>query len=60
MRHPIMYVFKAINVDVFVTSEGILMYIIILCCCTPIEDLFSSLRDVIIVYGPWGTTSILS
>ena len=25
-------------VDVFVTSEDILMYIIIVCCCTPIRD----------------------
>ena len=27
------------SVDVFVTSEDILMYIIIVCCCTPIGDL---------------------
>ena len=27
-----------IGVDVFVTSEDILVYIIIVCCCTPIGD----------------------
>ena len=25
-------------IDVFVTSKDILMYIIIVCCCTPIGD----------------------
>ena len=39
-------------VDVFVTSEDILMYIIIVCCCTPIGDMFPSFWDVIIVYDP--------
>ena len=29
-----------VNVDVFVTSEDILMYIIIVYCCTPIGDVF--------------------
>ena len=39
------------SVDVFVTSEDIMMYIIIVCYCTPIEDVFASFQDVIIVYG---------
>ena len=37
------------NVDVFVTLEDIMMYIIIVCCCTPIGDVFTSLQDVLIV-----------
>ena len=37
---------------VFVTLEDIPMYFIIVCCCTPTRDVFSSIRDVIIVYGP--------
>ena len=56
------------SVVVFVTSEDILkyiiivccctpigdilMYIIIVCCCTPIGDVFPSFQDVIIVHGP--------
>ena len=47
-------------VDVFVTSEDILMYTIIVCCCTPIRDVFTSFQEVIIVYRPWGKTSIVS
>ena len=38
-------------VVVFVTLEDILMYMIIVYCCTPIGDVFPSFRDVIIVYG---------
>jgi len=34
------------NVDVFVTSEYILMYIIIVCCCTPLGLCVTPLRDV--------------
>ena len=40
------------SVDVFVTSEDIMMYIIIVCCCTPIGDVFNSLQDVFIVARP--------
>ena len=40
------------SVVVFVTSEDILMYIIIVYCCTPIGDVFPSFWDVIIMYGP--------
>ena len=47
-------------VVVFVTLEDILMYIIIVCCCNPNGDVLPSFWDVIIVYGPWGTTSIVS
>ena len=39
-------------VDVFVSSEDILMYIIIVCFCTPIGYVFTSLRDVLIVSKP--------
>ena len=39
-------------VDVFVTLEDILMYIIIVCCCTPIEDVVAPFRGVINVYRP--------
>ena len=39
------------SVVVFVTSEDIMMYIIIVYFCTPIGDVFSSSQDVIIVYG---------
>ena len=35
--------------DVFLTSEDVLMYIIIVCCFTPIRDVFMSLWDVLIV-----------
>ena len=38
-------------VVVSATSEDIMMYIIILYCCTPIIDVFSSFQDAIIVYG---------
>ena len=47
-------------IDVFVTSEDILMYIIIVCCCAPIEDVFGFFGYVIIVYVRWSTTSIVS
>ena len=40
------------NVDVFVNSEDIMMYIIIVCFCTPIGDVFTPLRDVLIVSRP--------
>ena len=43
---------ESFPVNVFVTSEDIMMYIIILCCCTPIGDAFTSFWDVIIVYRP--------
>ena len=43
---------KKIGVDVFVTLEDIMKYIIMLCCCTPIGDLFTSLRGVFIVSRP--------
>ena len=49
-----------IIVDVFVTFEYILMYIIIVSCRTPIGDVFTLLRDVLIVYRPWGTTYFVS
>ena len=39
------------SVVVFVNLEDILMYIIIVYCCTPIGDVLSSFQDVIIVYG---------
>ena len=48
------------SVDVFVTSKDIMMYIIIVCCCTHIKDVFPSFRVSIIMYGPWGKTSIVS
>ena len=51
---------KVVIVDVFGTSKDIMIYIIIVCCCTPICYVFSSFQDVIIVYGPWGTTFIVS
>ena len=50
----------AFYVDVFVTSKDILMYIIIVCCCTPIGYLCFSFHDFIIVYRDGGTTSIVS
>ena len=37
-----------------------MMYIIIVYYCTPIGDVFSSFRDVIIVYGHWGKPFIVS
>ena len=40
------------TIDVFVAQKDILMYIIIVCCCTPIGDVFSSLWDVFIVSRP--------
>ena len=40
------------GVDVFVTLKDIMMYIIIVCWCTPIGDVFSSFRNFIIVYRP--------
>ena len=40
------------SVVVFVTLEDILMYIIIVCCYTRIEDEFPSSQDVISFYGP--------
>ena len=46
-------------VVVIVTSEDILMYITIVYCCTPIEDVCSSFVDVIIVYGHWGKPSVV-
>ena len=30
------------------------------CCCIPIGDVFTPLRDVLIVSRPWGTTSVVS
>ena len=48
------------SVLVIVTLEDILMYITIVYCCTPIEDVFLSIQDVIIVYGHWGKPSIVS
>ena len=47
------------SVVVFVTSEDIMMYIIIVYCCTPIGYVFTFFQDAIIFYGPWGTTSIV-
>ena len=47
-------------VVLFVTSEDIMMYIIIVYCCTPIGDVFTSFQDAIIVYGHWGKPSIVS
>ena len=41
-----------IIVDVFVTSEDILIHIIIVCFCTPIGYVFISLQDVLIVSKP--------
>ena len=41
-----------IIVDVFVTLEDILIYIIIVCFCTRIGYVFTSLRDVLIVSRP--------
>ena len=38
-------------VVVIVTLEDIVMYIIIVFCCTPIKDVFPSFWDVIVVYG---------
>ena len=35
---------------VIVTSEDIMMHIIIIYCCTHIENVFPYLRDAIIVY----------
>ena len=46
--------------DVFVTSEYILTYIIIVCCYTPIGDVFTPLRDVLIMSIPLVTTSVVS
>ena len=40
------------SVDLFVISEIIIMYIIIVWCCTPIRNVFSSFRDIMIVYVP--------
>ena len=51
---------KNILVVVFVTLKYIMMYIVIACCCNPIGDVFPSFRYAIIMYGPWGSTSILS
>ena len=42
---------KKIHVVVIVIFEDILMYIISVYCCTPIEGVFPSVRDVIIIYG---------
>ena len=39
------------DVVVFVTSEDIVMYIIIVYCCTPIGDVFPSFRNVITIHG---------
>ena len=36
------------------------MYDIIVYCFTPIEDVFPSIQDVIIVYGHWGKTFVVS
>ena len=47
-------------VDVFVTLEDIPMYKIIVWCCSPIGDVFTPLRDVLIVPRPWGTTFVVS
>ena len=38
--------------DVVVTLEDILMYIIIICCCTPFGDVFTSLREALIMFIP--------
>ena len=45
---------------VIVTLEDILMYITIVYCCNPIEDVCSSFGDVIIVYGQWDKPHIVS
>ena len=37
------------HLDVFVTSEDILMFIIIICCFTPIGDVFTPLWVVLIM-----------
>ena len=37
---PLMESLEATHVDVFVTLDDILIYIIIVCCCTPIGDVF--------------------
>ena len=37
------------SVDAFVTLEDNMMYIIIVCCCTPIKYVFTSFWDIIIV-----------
>ena len=48
------------SVVVIVALEDIMMYITIVYFCTPIEDVFPSFWDVIIMYGHIGKPSVVS